>query len=582
MEDFQAEILNPHTNLDNEFLFDFCDASLFKTHPLFSIDVNALQIVAYYDELEVVNPIGSYVKRHKVGCIFFFLGNVRPQFRSTLKSIHLVSVGKHEDILHYGIDTLLLPFIDDLKTLYCDGVTVSITGNDMTFYGGLLAFLADNLAAHQLGGFKLSMSFALRVCRTCMITPESLQTCFSESNCTLRTVDSHFEQCSLLEGTMETHHSVSYGVTRLSILEEVPGFSVIHGLPHDIMHDLYEGVVPLHLKLLIGHFLESKFFTTNELNDRINNFDFINSKPSLFDPKLFKSDGSIRQSASQMISLAHNFPILIGDKVPEYDQHWYCFLILLKICSVAIAPLVTHDTPSYLGILIEEYLQLFRILYPSTSLKPKHHYMVHYPSQIRIFGPLINSWTMRQESKLSFAKRVSYLSNYKNVCKTVATRHQFWLCHKVISDPKLLTPSVEMSPIHESICLTAEAEYVRNEITQLLPQLDPSSIMKHPKWVKMQNSTFKIGYYILLQHDLYNPLFGKVIDIVTYDSVVIICFENYHSTVFYSHYNSFVIVGQGTFSALDVSKLFDHRPLYSRYSFSPSDKSLYISLPYIY
>lgn len=98
----------------------------------------------------------------------------------------------------------------------------------------------------------------------------------------------------------------------------------------------------------------------------------------------------------------------------------------------------------------------------------------------------------------------------------------------------------------------------------------------------MQNSTFKIGYYILLQHDLYNPLFGKVIDIVTYDSVVIICFENYHSTVFYSHYNSFVIVGQGTFSALDVSKLFDHRPLYSRYSFSPSDKSLYISLPYIY
>ena len=250
LEDFQAEILNPHTNLDNEFLFDFCDASLFKTHPLFSIDViNALQIVAYYDELEVVYPIGSYVKRHKVGCIFFFFGNVRPQFRSTLKSIHLVSVGKH--ILHYGIDTLLLPFIDDLKTLYCDGVTVSITGNDMTFYGGLLAFLADNLAAHQLGGFKLSMSFALRVCRTCMITPESLQTCFSESNCTLRTVDTHFEQCSLLEGTMETHHSVSYGVTRLSILEEVPGFSVIHGLPHDIMHDLYEGVVPLHLKLLM-------------------------------------------------------------------------------------------------------------------------------------------------------------------------------------------------------------------------------------------------------------------------------------------------------------------------------------------
>ena len=50
--------------------------------------------------------------------------------------------------------------------------------------------------------------------------------------------------------------------------------------------------------------------------------------------------------------------------------------------------------------------------------------MTHYPSQIRMFGALNYSWTMRQEYKLSFAKRVSYLSNYKNVSKTVANRHQ--------------------------------------------------------------------------------------------------------------------------------------------------------------
>ena len=47
-------------------------------------------------------------------------------------------------------------FVDDLKTLYVDGVTAEIGGKVCTFYGGLLAFLADNLAAHAVGGFQCS------------------------------------------------------------------------------------------------------------------------------------------------------------------------------------------------------------------------------------------------------------------------------------------------------------------------------------------------------------------------------------------------------------------------------------------
>lgn len=43
---------------------------------------------------------------------------------------------------------------------------------EKALYGGLLAFLADNLAAHLIGGFKESMSFSLQTCRTCMITPD--------------------------------------------------------------------------------------------------------------------------------------------------------------------------------------------------------------------------------------------------------------------------------------------------------------------------------------------------------------------------------------------------------------------------
>ena len=123
-DDFRSEVLNPHFETTEDMLGDFCDGSLYNSHPLFSSHPLALQVIAYFDELEVVNPIGSYVRKHKLGCLFFFLGNVRPHLRSTYKAIHLVAVAKSENIDKCGIDRFLAPFVADLKELYCEGVTV--------------------------------------------------------------------------------------------------------------------------------------------------------------------------------------------------------------------------------------------------------------------------------------------------------------------------------------------------------------------------------------------------------------------------------------------------------------------------
>ena len=405
LEDYQAEVQNPHPSVTN-LLTDFCDGTLFINHPLFSNNKEALQIVAYYDDLEVVNPLGSYTKKHKFGCLYFFLGNIRPQFCSTLKNIHLVAVGRTEDILHYGTNAFLTPFVEDLKVLYLDGISITSRGSNVTLYGGLVAFLADTLAAHALGGFKGSMSFSLRVCRTCMVTHDQIQQCFSESSCILRTPASHFEQCSLLEGHLSNHFSTAYGINFLSVLEEVPGFSVVGGLPHDIMHNLYEGIVPFELKLLLQHCVSRNYFTIDELNRRMESFPFAGNKPRHIDPLVTRgSDIKVRQSASQMMTLSQHFPLLIGDKVPAEDPHWNFFLLLLRICLIAISPVCSPDTIAYLAVLIEEKLTGFKDLYPSEKLLPKHHYMVHYPAQITRLGPLIQCWTMRQESKLSFVKK---------------------------------------------------------------------------------------------------------------------------------------------------------------------------------
>lgn len=46
LKDFKYEILNPHDAEGK--LGDFCDGSLYKEHPLFSVDKEAIQIVGYY------------------------------------------------------------------------------------------------------------------------------------------------------------------------------------------------------------------------------------------------------------------------------------------------------------------------------------------------------------------------------------------------------------------------------------------------------------------------------------------------------------------------------------------------------
>lgn len=143
---------------------------------------------------------------------------------------------------------------------------MTLNGNSQIFYGGLIAFLADNLAAHSLGGFKENMSFALRVCRSCFCTRSMIQNHFTESSCALRSDDHHFHICQLLTGPMKSHYSTVYGINRYSILSEVPGFSIINGIHHDIMHDLFEGVAQYEVKLLFQYSNDSNYFSLDVLN----------------------------------------------------------------------------------------------------------------------------------------------------------------------------------------------------------------------------------------------------------------------------------------------------------------------------
>ena len=119
------------------FIEDICDGSVFHAHPLFSTQPSALQIIAYYNEVEMCNPIGSHIKKHKLGVVFYTIGNIHPKYRSSLRAINLALVATVPIIEQYGINEILQPFLSDIEILQTSGVKVSIKGVEHTFKGAL-------------------------------------------------------------------------------------------------------------------------------------------------------------------------------------------------------------------------------------------------------------------------------------------------------------------------------------------------------------------------------------------------------------------------------------------------------------
>ena len=63
------QILHDHSRPDG-LIADYCDGSLFKSHPIFQTHRNALQLIIYFDEVEVCNALGSHAGVKKL-CMYY-------------------------------------------------------------------------------------------------------------------------------------------------------------------------------------------------------------------------------------------------------------------------------------------------------------------------------------------------------------------------------------------------------------------------------------------------------------------------------------------------------------------------------
>lgn len=95
-------------------------------------------------------------------------------------------------------------------------------------------------------------------------------------------------------------------------------------------------------------------------------------------------------------------PISCCHCVPEGDYTWEILMLLKDIIGLVVAPRHTEETLHFMECKLTEHRRLLQSTLPGFWLKPKHHYLEHYPYLVRKFGPLCDVWTMHFEGKHKF------------------------------------------------------------------------------------------------------------------------------------------------------------------------------------
>lgn len=379
---------------------------------------NPLFIQIYYDDIEICNPLGAKAKIHKLGMFYFIISNFAPHLKSQLSAIFPLLIVKSKYIKSYGMNSILAPIVNELNKLNKSMPKSEEFENSPFSNVQLLQVCGDNLALHAILGFSESFNANFR-CRFCKATKSQSYVDVEERKELIRNRLGYSED-------VEVQNVSLTGIKELSIINQIAGFHVTSNFAPDIMHDIFEGICIIELKLVLEHILQNNYFSLVEINHRLScclkrNGHHLTKFPEI-GSNIIDGDKKSCFSASEMSNFFLVFPAVFGDRIPSDDKYWNLILKFRRIIRIVMAPVITRSKLLLLQFLIAEHHQMYIDL-TGNNLTPKFHHLLHYPNAINQLGPLRNYWCMRFEAKHRFAKTVGKNScNFKNISKSVARR----------------------------------------------------------------------------------------------------------------------------------------------------------------
>lgn len=538
-------------------LKSICDGTFFKQSDFYAGEEARLSLILYVDDFEVCNPLGTSKKKHKITAVYWILANVPSKLQSTLTSIHLALLCKAVDVKQFGYKRVLEPLLKDLATLEQNGVFVSNVGK--TIKGTVHCVVADNLGAHSISGLVESFTGPY-VCRFCLGHSSEYQTQEVRTGVfPPRTKEDHDLHVKTVKEDPSLTHC--FGVKRsCPLTDKLHHFHFVSGYPPDILHDLFEGIVPRELALCFQIFIKKKYFNLTILNNLIKDFpykgsDKANSPQAI--PQKYSVRKTIGGNAHENWALIRLLPLIVGSRVPEGDSAWQILLTLKDIVELVVAPVHTVESIAYLDFKISEHRVRFLEVFPEEKLIPKHHFLEHYPALIEKHGPLVAVWTMRFEAKHSFFKQVvRHTNNFRNVLMTLAIRHQMMMAYHMYgtSDVGKTALSVTKISVMPLVLLHSDIQKALREISPFLSSVQLTSAVTY------YGTKYTEGMIVSYDSTGGLPDFAEIIQIVILDKRVYFVVKLL-AAWYEEHLRSFQLVDTVKIILLQQQKLNDTYPL---------------------
>lgn len=235
---------------------------------------------------------------------------------------------------------------------------------------------ADNLGAHSLGGLVENFS-GHYICRFCIGDHSDYQQKEVRSGAfPPRTKDNYDLHVQSVKGNPAQVHCC--GVKKgCPITGKLSYFHFVTGYPPDVLHNLFEGIIPLELALCFKLFIRKRYFTLIELNNSINQFPYRwtdkTDHPQPI-PTNLVSRKTIGGNASENWTLLRLLSFIIGAKIPLNDPAWQVLMNLKDITELVVSPIHTEESICYSDTLISEHRHRLLEVFPEQKLTPKHHF----------------------------------------------------------------------------------------------------------------------------------------------------------------------------------------------------------------
>lgn len=431
--------INKQTSASKSYISDFCEGAVWKKKLEKFHNKLCIPYFLYFDGFEINNPLGSH-SDSITGVYFSF-----PFFKNISKTENIFIAGfiKSHYFKEFGNEGCLKNLIESIKSLENDGVKLFLAGNLVHVHFVLGLIVGDNLGVHEVCDFTKSFS-ANYFCRFCKYHKSETRYLCKNDGLFDRNVQ-NYEIDASLKILKET------GVQKKSIFNTITSFHVIENYFVDIMHDIFEGICHYDLCHVIIFYTEkAKIFSLDMLNNRKQNFNYGPIDIGNLSPEILVSDlkrGKLKMTASEMKCFVHYFPLMIGDLIPINDEVWEFVVTLIQIIDTLLSRRFNKEKLLILEELIQQH-HIKYLKYFNDTLKPKHHFLLHYPKVIEYSGPPRDYWCYGFESKHKLSKQYARATNSRrNICLSLAKKAQLKFSQfcitsascNIICHPKYLT-----------------------------------------------------------------------------------------------------------------------------------------------